>query len=357
MAKANALAAMFIPLLILTILSPLGAATSACNSSMVNCLPSCKTSCRTAKCLYQCHRDTNMELMKLSITPPGGPSLDAFYAAVAKLVNFIDDNAVVRIEPLGIYRGKEEVADYVATFVHPLGPSTRSRINAIEMTHFANTGNVSATTFNLMYYLASDPTQRITNLTIIMFNYHDNVTQKIIKGDWNFVRLPQMQEELVKPDPRVSDTMSATIVRAVCAIHEQFLCPRGAHLAQLIALMVGLRRLGAHGIPWARHTFRGQMDHMITEPYCLSQVCRPQGYAGYDNVTDCLTFMSSIPRIAVYGIQGNNQYCRFLHMAYATVEPKVHCPHISKTGGGVCVDPVYTDYYKVFASGTFLGKL
>lgn len=40
-------------------------------------------------------------MIRLAITPPGGPNLDAFFAAVANLTNLLEDNAVVRIEPLG----------------------------------------------------------------------------------------------------------------------------------------------------------------------------------------------------------------------------------------------------------------
>ncbi len=44
--------------------------------------------------------------------------------------------------------------------------------------------------------------------------------------------------------------------------------------------------------------------------------------------------------------QGDNQYCRFLHMAYATVVPKLHCPHIGKSGGGACVEQVGTWHHR-----------
>lgn len=38
--------------------------------------------------------------------------------------------------------------------------------------------------------------------------------------------------------------------------------------------------------------------------------------------------------------QGDNQFCRLVHLPYATVDPHHHCPHIGKSGGGACVNQV-----------------
>ncbi len=54
---------------------------------------------------------------------------------------------------------------------------------------------------------------------------------------------------------------------------------------------------------------------------------------------------------------GDNQTCRFLHIAYATVVPKLHCPHIGKSGGGACVKQVTgTQGHVHVARGTTAGS-
>lgn len=47
------------------------------------------------------HYDTLLEILHLAMTPAGGPSLPAFLQRVDTLGFYLEDDAVLRIDPLG----------------------------------------------------------------------------------------------------------------------------------------------------------------------------------------------------------------------------------------------------------------
>ncbi|KAG2491727.1 hypothetical protein HYH03_009890 [Edaphochlamys debaryana] len=289
-------------LFLLAVVLLAGAAAAKKDTRPIN--PLCPKSCKSEACLFKCHFDTLQGLLHLSVTPEGGPSLPIFLERVAKLGDFLDDNVTARIDPVGTYHGKVTVGDYVATFVHPLGLGSRTTLKSSTITQFASSGLVAVATSTQEYYFKITPDQ-ITRVDMVMFTRFDPVTHKITLGDWNFLRFPQFLENLAAPNPPVSDASLAQMIQGICGVDEK--------------------------------------------------VCKPTGVPGYDNTTDCAQYLMSIPRISVHGAQGDNVYCRFLHTAYATVDPKYHCPHIGRTGGGQCVEKPYADHFLLFPDGAFMG--
>ncbi len=51
------------------------------------------------------HYDTSLKLIKLAITPPEGPSVPAFNQRVAELGFYLDNNVLLRVDPLGACLG------------------------------------------------------------------------------------------------------------------------------------------------------------------------------------------------------------------------------------------------------------
>lgn len=60
---------------------------------------------------------------------------------------------------------------------------------------------------------------------------------------------------------------------------------------------------------------------------------------------NCVAFMHSIPFGTWDRGHSNSVVCRQLHSLLTPVDPDMHCPHTSPSGGGKCVDVGYEDYY------------
>lgn len=61
---------------------------------------------------------------------------------------------------------------------------------------------------------------------------------------------------------------------------------------------------------------------------------------------NCVGFMQSIPFGTWDRGHSNSVVCRQLHSLLTPVDPEMHCPHTSPSGGGKCVDVTYADYYE-----------
>lgn len=76
-------------------------------------------------------------------------------------------------------------------------------------------------------------------------------------------------------------------------------------------------------------------------------ICPPQLSPGsyYKNLTDCVSFMSSIPFGSFTHANSNTTICRLLHATLAIFDPIEHCPHTSPEGGLKCIDFPFDYYY------------
>lgn len=61
---------------------------------------------------------------------------------------------------------------------------------------------------------------------------------------------------------------------------------------------------------------------------------------------NCVAFMQSIPFGTWDRGHSNSVVCRQLHSLLTPVDPEMHCPHTSPSGGGKCLDVTYGDYYE-----------
>lgn len=83
---------------------------------------------------------------------------------------------------------------------------------------------------------------------------------------------------------------------------------------------------------------------------CTSSFDSAEDFAPEFPVSDvpfqnCVAFMSSIPFGTWDRGHSNSVVCRQLHSLLTPVDPDMHCPHTSPSGGGKCVDVGYEDYY------------
>jgi len=70
----------------------------------------------------------------------------------------------------------------------------------------------------------------------------------------------------------------------------------------------------------------------------------PAGY--YTDFQDCVTYMSSINFGSWANAASDTFVCRWLHSILTLYDPFLHCPHAGKTGGGKCVYFPYASYYE-----------
>jgi len=64
----------------------------------------------------------------------------------------------------------------------------------------------------------------------------------------------------------------------------------------------------------------------------------------YTSMTDCITYLNTIPYGTWDDAEANSVVCRQLHTLLTAFDPATHCPHAGKTGGGKCVDWPYENY-------------
>jgi hypothetical protein len=60
---------------------------------------------------------------------------------------------------------------------------------------------------------------------------------------------------------------------------------------------------------------------------------------------DCIAFMHTKPPGSWNRANSDSVTCRELHSILTSLRPEVHCPHVGKTGGMVCVDVPYESYF------------
>lgn len=75
----------------------------------------------------------------------------------------------------------------------------------------------------------------------------------------------------------------------------------------------------------------------------------------FESVQQCIVFHAMADFGSYDEIWGNNTVCRTIHVILAKHDPIVHCPHVGPTGGGVCVDIDYNQYY--FNDEQLFGRL
>lgn len=64
-----------------------------------------------------------------------------------------------------------------------------------------------------------------------------------------------------------------------------------------------------------------------------------------DPYENCVNFMQSIPYGTWDRANSNSVTCRQLHTLLTAIDPEMHCPHASPSGGGKCIDHTYASYY------------
>ncbi|KAJ3156709.1 hypothetical protein HDU86_003933 [Geranomyces michiganensis] len=69
----------------------------------------------------------------------------------------------------------------------------------------------------------------------------------------------------------------------------------------------------------------------------------------YASRADCYEFLTqSVPLGEAWRAGGNNVLCRAIHQQMVPIRPEVHCPHVSRSRGGMCVDSPYADVFEPF---------
>lgn len=66
----------------------------------------------------------------------------------------------------------------------------------------------------------------------------------------------------------------------------------------------------------------------------------------YDSVQDCVNFMNTIPYGSFDRANSNTFTCRIVHTGLIPRFPDMHCPHVSRGGGGKCIDFPAVSYYR-----------
>jgi len=90
----------------------------------------------------------------------------------------------------------------------------------------------------------------------------------------------------------------------------------------------------------------------VAQPQVILQMCQalsgPSGTCAttYPNVAACVTFMSSIPFGSWNRANSNSVVCRQLHTILTPLRPDIHCPHVSPSGGGACIEFSYESFYE-----------
>lgn len=65
--------------------------------------------------------------------------------------------------------------------------------------------------------------------------------------------------------------------------------------------------------------------------------------AQYKSTAECRSFVASLPTGRSWEYGGNTKSCRAMHQNMIPSRPSVHCPHIGKSGGGMCVQRDYLE--------------
>ncbi|KAK9766503.1 hypothetical protein K7432_004387 [Basidiobolus ranarum] len=77
----------------------------------------------------------------------------------------------------------------------------------------------------------------------------------------------------------------------------------------------------------------------------------------YDSIQHCMDFLlNSVPLGNPDEMGGNNVLCRVIHVNMIPYRPGFHCPHIGPTGGGMCVNRKYEDFFKPYFPESFIGE-
>jgi hypothetical protein len=72
----------------------------------------------------------------------------------------------------------------------------------------------------------------------------------------------------------------------------------------------------------------------------------PAGF--YTSFADCVAWHTTVILPGTFDkiwIKGNTTACHFFHSLLAIEDPGEHCPHAGKTGGGVCIEHPYEDFF------------
>ncbi|KAJ3298660.1 hypothetical protein HDU79_008153 [Rhizoclosmatium sp. JEL0117] len=70
---------------------------------------------------------------------------------------------------------------------------------------------------------------------------------------------------------------------------------------------------------------------------------------------DCFNFLSSVVPFGDNNqVQGDSLACRSIHVNLAFLRPDIHCPHVGPTGGMMCVDLPYNQYFEFPNAGNFV---
>jgi len=73
----------------------------------------------------------------------------------------------------------------------------------------------------------------------------------------------------------------------------------------------------------------------------VMDVCKGKNQQ-YKDINECNTFLNTLPVGQAYELGQNTISCRLMHSNMVRLRPDVHCPHLGKTGGGMCIQRDYT---------------
>ncbi len=89
---------------------------------------------------------------------------------------------------------------------------------------------------------------------------------------------------------------------------------------------------------------------VVNQGTCTTYFDSPDDFpAGFPTTSsafqNCTAFMASIAYGSWDRANSNTVTCRQLHTLLTAIDPDMHCPHASPSGGGVCIDVPYGSYY------------
>jgi len=97
--------------------------------------------------------------------------------------------------------------------------------------------------------------------------------------------------------------------------------------------------------PFSPESIQSICGLIILAAHCNSTY-DPTGY--YTSFADCTNYLTNVYQWGTWDdiyFAGNTTTCRFYYGLLAIGRPQVHCPHVGKTGGWVCIDHDYNSYY------------
>lgn len=236
---------------------------------------------------------------KANLTHPDHPIFDLFSA-----------DSRGRVVPMGIFSGKDGYVEYLYGSVC----DNITRVDQVWIVKLISLGNIVYANYIIHFnvYNASNLTQRLN---------HYNLTED---GPITF---------RIDPDGVNRIYLSDFVIR---------------YLGSAVYAASGGRGLGFGTEAYANAICTTYFTPQAEGGAGCTEEMDPLGY--YGNFTNCVNYFVNVYIPGTmdnlwFTKGGNSTACRYYHMKLAKINPHHHCPHCGSTGGGRCIDHVYSSYF------------